>query len=211
MTGICCIGIDPSLSGTALYKMIDFVPVESLLIETKKKAKKNINVSKKATKFSLQETKDRMVRHYEIFDKVYNFLKNHNPSYIGIEGYSFMGKNLSAQAEVTSVILLAVTFYKKYSGKDPKVVFFTPQSLKKYVTGKGSGHKEIVLKEIYKKFNFDTNNNNIADAFVLAKMTCDFAFVDTHKKFRKSIEDYQKDIYKNMFVLKDLLSKKKGV
>lgn len=209
MKGVSCLGIDPSLSGTAIYKMIDFVPISKKLIKTKKNSTKKIIVKKKSTKFSLQEIKDRMERHYIIFNEVLNFIEKENPDYIGIEGYSFMGKNLSTQAEVTSIILLAISFFKKNKNRDVKVIFFTPQSLKKYVTGKGSGHKEIVLKEVYKRYDIDINDNNIADAFVIAKMTCDFAFVDINKKFRKNIEDYQKDIYKNMFVMKDLLSKRR--
>ena len=44
-------------------------------------------------------------------------------------------------------------------------------SLKKFILGtiKGSG-KELILKEVYKKYQLDINNNNIADALVLAKI-----------------------------------------
>lgn len=44
-----------------------------------------------------------------------------------------------------------------------------PTKLKKFVcTGKAK--KELMLKEVYKKWNFDTDNNNIADAYSLARM-----------------------------------------
>ena len=38
------------------------------------------------------------------------------------------------------------------------------------VTGSGTSKKEKVLLEVYKKWGFDAPTNNIADAFVLAKI-----------------------------------------
>ena len=42
-----------------------------------------------------------------------------------------------------------------------------PQSLKKFANAYGKG-KSSVLKEVYKRWHFDTNDDNLADAFVLA-------------------------------------------
>ena len=52
-----------------------------------------------------------------------------------------------------------------------------PQTLKKFVTGNGRSTKDIIIKEIYKKWNVDINNNNLADAYALARM----AFEDSKK------------------------------
>lgn len=46
----------------------------------------------------------------------------------------------------------------------------SPNQVKKFATGKGVGEKDIVIKEVYKRWGFDTNNNNIADAYVLARI-----------------------------------------
>lgn len=43
-------------------------------------------------------------------------------------------------------------------------------SLKKFVTGKGNIHKEQVMKEVYKRFGFDAQDNNEADACGLAML-----------------------------------------
>lgn len=45
-----------------------------------------------------------------------------------------------------------------------------PTSLKKFVSGKGNVKKEVMLKEVYKRWNVDFNDNNLADAYGLARM-----------------------------------------
>jgi len=49
----------------------------------------------------------------------------------------------------------------------------SPQSLKSFITGKAQivkgKKKELMLKEVYKKYYFDTDDNDICDAFSLMK------------------------------------------
>ncbi len=42
--------------------------------------------------------------------------------------------------------------------------------LKMFISGKGSSKKELILKEVYKKYGFDTDDDNEADAFVMWKI-----------------------------------------
>jgi crossover junction endodeoxyribonuclease RuvC len=42
--------------------------------------------------------------------------------------------------------------------------------LKKFVAGKGNVDKNVVLKEVFKRWQFDTDDDNIADAFVLMQI-----------------------------------------
>lgn len=39
-----------------------------------------------------------------------------------------------------------------------------PSALKKFVSGSGNAAKDVMLKNVYKRFGFDTSDNNIADA-----------------------------------------------
>lgn len=39
-----------------------------------------------------------------------------------------------------------------------------PSALKKFVSGSGNANKDVMLKNVYKRFAFDTNDHNIADA-----------------------------------------------
>ncbi len=44
----------------------------------------------------------------------------------------------------------------------------TPQHLKMFATNKGNAKKEEVLKAVYKRWDMDTDDNDIADAYVLS-------------------------------------------
>lgn len=43
-------------------------------------------------------------------------------------------------------------------------------TLKKFVTGKGTGPKSVIIKGVYKKWGYDTDDDNLADAYGLARM-----------------------------------------
>lgn len=45
-----------------------------------------------------------------------------------------------------------------------------PALLKKYVTGAGNSDKTVMLKEIYKRWGADINDDNIGDAYALARI-----------------------------------------
>lgn len=206
------VGIDPSLSNTALYYVEDFhFNNDELLIHTDKKKNKEVEKDekgKKKKKLSTEEILERMDRQRDIYLEVLNFLRKKKPDYIGIEGYSFAGNSLAVQAEVTGVILLAISIYKKINN-NVKVLIFTPQSVKKYILGSGGGGKQLVLKEVYKKYNLDVDNDNIADAFVISQLTSDFAYLENNKKFRFGMKKYQQDIFHNIYIAKELIKKYK--
>lgn len=52
--------------------------------------------------------------------------------------------------------------------KEFKVV--SPGTLKKFVTGTGRCKKELMLLKVYKKWNVEFDNNNLCDAYSLARM-----------------------------------------
>lgn len=43
-------------------------------------------------------------------------------------------------------------------------------TLKKVVTGSGNSSKALMIRDVYKRWGFETDNDNIADAFGLAKI-----------------------------------------
>ena len=51
-----------------------------------------------------------------------------------------------------------------------------PQLVKRYATGSGAAPKDAVMLSVFKRWSFDPdNNNNLADAYVLARMGLDAA------------------------------------
>lgn len=51
-----------------------------------------------------------------------------------------------------------------------EVVEVSPSTLKKFITGKGNVKKDMILKEVFKKWDEDFNDDNLADAYGLARM-----------------------------------------
>ena len=82
---------------------------------------------------------------------------------IVIEGYGFTRtQNLVPLIEVGTVLRYRL-FLQGY-----KYIDVPPTSLKKFVTGKGNVKKEMMLKEVYKRWNIDCDTNDEADAVGLA-------------------------------------------
>lgn len=97
-----------------------------------------------------------------------------------IEDYH-CGKNLE-----TSIGLVELGFTVRKNLYHKGIPFFTavPSQIKKYVTGNGSmGNKSIMLKEVYKKWGFDVNDDNVADAFAMAQTARAVHFYKTKKDF----------------------------
>jgi crossover junction endodeoxyribonuclease RuvC len=81
-----------------------------------------------------------------------------------LEGYSFGSKG----AAVISIGELGgVVRYELWKNKT-KYIEVAPTSAKKFLTGTGTAQKSVIIKEVYKKYNIDVNNDNEADAINLA-------------------------------------------
>ena len=81
-----------------------------------------------------------------------------------IEGYSYAGKfNNSLQYELGACIRMML--YKN----EIAFVEVSPAGLKKFVTGKGNCKKDLMLLNVYKRWDFDTSDDNEADAYGLAQ------------------------------------------
>lgn len=84
--------------------------------------------------------------------------------YIEDYAYGTRGSATTVLAEVGGI----VRYHLARAGLHYRVV--GPQTLKKFVTGKGNVKKDIVLKEIYRRWGMNLNSNNLGDAFGLAKL-----------------------------------------
>lgn len=64
--------------------------------------------------------------------------------------------------------MIRMMFYRKRV----KYEIIAPGTLKKYVCGPGNGNakKELMLLNVYKKWNIEFKDNNLADAYGLARM-----------------------------------------
>lgn len=60
-----------------------------------------------------------------------------------------------------------------------------PTTLKKFVTGKGVAPKEVMLREVYRRWGFDADSNDEADAYALARYAREIRQVDQSDAFKK--------------------------
>lgn len=145
------IGIDPSLCESGVVGTRNGKIVFSHLVK-----------SKKSGETPILETE----RLRTIVDEIIFLLDKHKPAVVIMESIAFMARNTTALAQLCGInYMLRDAIYKKYT-----LYMVTPTGLKKFVTGKGNCHKEMMLLETYKKFNVSFNNNNSCDAYCLAKI-----------------------------------------
>ena len=145
-------GIDPSISATGLIIIDNNVNIiEEKLICTKKK----------------DHPQDIEYRILEIIQKLQCLLNYKDKiKLVLIEGISY-GSTGDGAAQLAALnyairiwLLLQNIPYKE----------IPPSSVKKFVTGKGNCKKNLMLKEVYKKWNVDFSDDNLCDAYSLARL-----------------------------------------
>jgi crossover junction endodeoxyribonuclease RuvC len=108
-----------------------------------------------------------MIRVGKFAERLLELVDTHGkPDLAVIEAYAF-GKLQNKDGIILQVGIGTVLRYF-LKQLDIPYVEISPTGLKKYVTGKGSGGKDVIMKEVFKRWGFDTDNDNIADAFALA-------------------------------------------
>jgi crossover junction endodeoxyribonuclease RuvC len=84
---------------------------------------------------------------------------------VAMEGYAFGSQMANMLGELGGMVKLTLLDFNLY----PLIV--PPTSLKKYVTGKGTGvPKSQMLLHVYKKWGVDITDDNAADSYSLAKL-----------------------------------------
>jgi Holliday junction resolvasome RuvABC endonuclease subunit len=68
-------------------------------------------------------------------------------------------------------------------------VLVASNTLKKFVTGKGVGKKQLMVKYVYTKWGFDTDNDNLADAYGLARLAAAVASRTSEHKYEQDCID----------------------
>ncbi len=145
-------GIDPSWTGLAMVAIDDSgALVSRRTVETVKKA------------FPSQQA-----RLWHLTEAVHEWLldleKHDQPIRCAVEGYSMGSKNGREMAgELGGQVRLAL-WLRGIPFRD-----VPPTTLKAFVTGKGNADKEVMLREVYKRWGYDADDNNDCDAYALAR------------------------------------------
>ena len=101
-----------------------------------------------------------------ITDKILNGVPS-DASLVIIEGITFMMSKTTALVQLAAInYIIRIGLWKR----DIPFVIVSPPTLKKFVTGKGVAQKDIMMLETYKRWNISLTDNNICDAYGLARV-----------------------------------------
>lgn len=89
------------------------------------------------------------------------------PDIIVMEGYSLNMRNAASVIPLVELggLLRFMMNLDGYSWLDPRA-----PELKKFITGKGTGEKDMIMMAVLQRWGHASNNNNTADAYGLAAM-----------------------------------------
>lgn len=169
-------GLDPSLNHTGIVILNskgDIIHQECIDIEIldkkrkvlwKEKNKKLLKERKISVKNDFKPTRG-MARLNYIREKVLKIIKKYKVTKLAIEGYSFRssGRSVFDLGELGGVLRLAL-----YNNNLEDYLEVPPTSLKSFIII-GNADKELMRQGILDKYEIDFENDNIADAYALAR------------------------------------------
>lgn len=131
-------------------------------------------------------------RLFEIEKKIEEVIASTAPDIVVIEGYAYartkqahqMGE-LGWAARRTMENLKNMYHYEWFE--------VSPNSLKKFATGKGNSKKDTIMLYIYKRWKVEIVDNNIADAYILAKIGQAYL-----GKEKEKLTNFQKEVLEGL-------------
>lgn len=155
------VGVDPSLTSSGIVVLRDGK------IELAETTKNRPELGTIERVWLIRERIESIVR--DLRDSECDLIRE-CPDLIVIEGFSFASKGRS----VFDIAYLGWRIREalellKINDNIPWIEV-PPTQLKLFATGKGNANKEIILQQVYKRWNAEFSDNNQADAFVLAKI-----------------------------------------
>lgn len=163
------IGIDPSATATGLVRLnVDTLETIDYCIRPKNTGPQRLE---------------------EIYFQTRRFVENIKPVHICMEDYAFSPLTASQShklGEVGGVIKLGLWMQLN---NWPTLV--TNNQAKKFCLGRGGGKDKItkaqLLKGVYTKWGFDTNDDNIADAYIEARIARALILQNTDMAYEKEV------------------------
>ena len=151
------IGVDPSLTATGIVVIRDG-NVE-LAATTKNRPELGTTERVRLIRALIIDT---------IFDE--DGLHSEFPDLIVIEGFSFASKGRSVFETAYLGWRIREDLESFRTEENIPWIEVPPTQLKRFATGVGTANKEIVMQQVLKRWGYEAPNNNLADAFVLAKI-----------------------------------------
>jgi len=86
-----------------------------------------------------------------------------------LEGLSFGSQGMALAQLGAAHYIIRVLLYER----NINFSVVSPSTLKKFVTGKGNCKKDLMLLKVFQKWGVEFSNDNLADAYSLARLSLD--------------------------------------
>jgi crossover junction endodeoxyribonuclease RuvC len=146
------IGIDPSITSTAVVVLDE----EGNILDQKL-------IKTKPEKFTCYEE-----RICHILKEI-SFIKDSTSEMVYLEGISYSSKGQSTFELAGLNFFVRMLLYQN----NIKYKCIAPTSVKKFITGNGQCQKNLMLLKVYKKFGIEFTDDNLCDAYSLARFAID--------------------------------------
>lgn len=149
---IVSIGIDLSLTGTGV-----------VMIKNGKIVLEKLIKSKPSGDLPVHE----LERIQRIVNEILNCTKSTTIDIAVIENLAFGVRNATSLTQ-----LAGLNYFTRamLHAQGIPFVLVAPTTLKKFITGNGAAKKDVILMEVFKKYNVAFVDDNLADAFSLSKI-----------------------------------------
>lgn len=151
-------GIDPSLSVTALVEILADRQEDPLRGASRYQRAERLSPKRLSGPERMDWLREQIITHVDTFA----------PDLIVIEGFALgVGRGASMQHEVSGWGWIAR--WTIWTLGYP-MLEVPPATLKKFVTGKGNAPKEIIIREVHRRWAYEAVDNNDSDAYSLARL-----------------------------------------
>ncbi len=128
-------------------------------------------------------------RLYFLEQSLIEFLNANNIIYCCIESPAFG----SEQGHLFDLGEWAGIFKLQLFKKGIEFIFAAPNQLKKYASGNATSKKDTIMLDIYKNYNIEIRQNDLADAYILSRICRDY-----HIEENADLRAYQKDVISSL-------------
>jgi crossover junction endodeoxyribonuclease RuvC len=102
---------------------------------------------------------------------IMEIVNSYNTNLVIIEGPTF---GVQKTISIFQLGELAGVVKEKLFIQNIPFIIVPPTVLKKFITGKGNSPKDVMMLKIYRKYGIEFENNNLADAYALARYGIQF-------------------------------------
>ena len=117
-------------------------------------------------------------------------------TFVAIENFSFGSTNRAHDIGMVHGVIRLMLYKNGF-----RTILIAPTLMKKWVTGKGSGDKNLILKYIDKRYGYDCDQEDAADA--LGLMTLTRAFLGFHPGGDEAMVSFQTEALETLKLGKD--------